>query len=359
MMSLKLFSPKEKHLCCLLFAVCYLLLILPQAKSFEYQSGRYAFRASGHGTFGLMTETNNGLYDFRLRGQFNYAVAPGWTLGFVYAIDELAIYQDQYFTDAFIFTEGPCGRAEIGFTNSVAGKLGVGLPDVGNLRINNANLAFRHIENLGPMISNPTIVDTRYSFRVSTVSVPTNPVQVGVSFAPGFFNDNFNYQSDIAIRFRQPQGLIRYSIFAAASFIDSPNDLIADIYTPTVTAESRMQFAAGTNIQYNSYNIGLTLRAIYDHNAIGMPSDGLQFGAGISYDFLQHSVSFSYILSVVGIWNNHDTLIGDVSPFTTHTAIASYRQRFNQNWEASFSAGAVISPDDNHPFAAANIHFRF
>ena len=328
------------------------------ADAFQYSSGRFGFRANGYGTVGgISSSGDHEIHNFRFRGQVNYATMPGWTIGAVYSIDQLAIDQDMIFSDAFIFTESPHGRAEIGFTNSVAGKMAVGLPDVGHTRINNASLLYNHINHSGGIISNPSISDTRYDFRVSVVSVPTNPIQVGVSFAPS--GDNFNTATDIALRLRQPHGRTMYSVFAGASVIDRPRDLNTDIFMPNVTADRRMQFATGAHVQQGSYNFGATLRVIYDQGMTGVPTDGIQIGGGLSYDFLQHSVSGTYILSAVGVWNNHEIMAMPHNSYITHTVLLSYRNRISPNIEMSLSAGAVITDEDNNPFVTANMHLRF
>jgi hypothetical protein len=345
-------SCKQKFLYALIISTGSWFLVPDSSFAFTYNRHGVGLRLNGYGTGG-MALPESVLYDYRVRGQANYAVRNGWTLGGVYSMDRQADQFDRFYSDAFIFTESPYGRAEIGWTESVAAKLGVGLPDVGALRINNSPLVYGITDTHG-IISNPGITGTRYAFRASTVSVPTRPFQFGASVAP--FDARFNSATDFGVRYRQPHGRTKYALTLGAGFIDNPRELNADLYAPRVTAESRSQVAFGGNVQHRSWQIGATVRGIYDKDAVGPPTDGLQTGVGASYDFLQWSASGTYILSAVGIWDNNDAFPHST---ITHTGVASLRYKIDQHFELFGSTGVVAQSGDVQPFIAAGIHAKF
>jgi len=336
----------------LLFLIPYSLFLCASAHAFSYNRHGVGLRLNGHAMGGAALP-ESAIYDYRIRGQTNYAVRGGWTLGAVYSMDNVAYEFGRVYSDAFIFTEGPYGRAELGFTESVAAKLGVGLPDVGALRISNSPILYKITDTDG-VISNPGVTGSRYAFRASTVSVPTRPFQIGISVAP--FDSRFNSATDFGVKYRQPHGRTKYAIAFGAGHMDGPRALYADLYTPKVTASSRSQATLGANIQHRSWNIGATVRGIYDRNAESAPSDGLQTGAGVSYDFLNWSASGSYILSNIGIWDNNPDYPNSI---TTHTGIASLRYKIDKHFNVFASAGAVSQSGDVQPFIAAGLHGQF
>ena len=331
------------------------LFVLPAA-AVEFNRGGYGFRLNGEGMLGGATVINKDLHfisDFRIRAQGNYAVANGWTIGAMYSIDELSTEHHMWARDAFIFTESPYGRAEIGFTDSIAAKLGVALPDVGALRINDYPIIYKFANPGVPVISNPVISDARYNFRVNMATVPTNAWQFGMSFAPG--NDNFNSATDVGLRFRQPHGKMKTSLALGASFIDAPEKMQVDFYAPRVTADFRAQATTGLNIQYNSWIWGLNARAIYDQDAVGAPSDGLRLGTGLSYDLLEYTASASYIFSDVGIWNRDLPDGHNIA----HTGVLSLRYKINENFDIWGSGGLTATVSDTSPFIAAGLRGKF
>lgn len=334
------------------YALCLSALCVQSADAFTYNRNRVGLRLSGHATGGAgMPEYT--VYDYRIRAQANYAVWNGWTLGAVYSVERTGVDREYFYNDIFIFTESPYGRVELGWTESVAAKLGVGLPDVGSLRANSTPL-FYDMTGARNVIANPVATGTRYAFRATTVTVPTRPVQVGMSVSP--FNTNFDSATDIGIRYRMPHGRTKYSVSIGAGYIDRPNNLSADSYAPNVTADSRYQLALGTNIQHRSWNFGITARGIYDNNPITAPSDGLQGGIGASYDFLNWSGSLSYIFSAVGIWDNNPE---HPNSYLTHTGLASLRYKIDQYFSVFTSGGAVINAGDFSPFITAGIRASF
>ena len=354
----------------IIYALCFMLYALcgAPAHAYEYNHGGYGFKLNGEGMLGgaaVLDKDLRAISDFRIRAQGNYAVTNGITVGAVYAIDQLSLDHDKWARDAFLFTESPWGRVEAGFTDSIAAKMGVALPDVGGLRINDYPIIYNFANPGVPVISNPTISDARYNFRVNIASVPTNPLQFGASFAPG--TRNFNSASDISVKYRQPNGKTKTSLVLGASFIDSPENMQADFYAPNVTADFRAQVATGLNVQYNSWIWGLNARAIYDQDAISTPSDGLRLGTGVSYDLLSYTASASYIFSDIGIWDHHDSRPGlrrgDKPPTPdsriAHTGVLSLRYKINENFDVWASWGLTASAVETNPFVALGLRGKF
>lgn len=321
------------------------------ATAFQYNYGRAAFKLTGYGTAGIIEpdfDQPNFIGDWRVRGQFNYAVAPGQTLGAVYSIDTIAVDEDKFMRDAFAFYETRnLGRVELGFTDSIARKLGVGLPDVGGLRINDKPLFYKKINPDGPVIADTAISTGRSALRANIVSVPTAPAQVGLSVSG--LTDDYDYAVDAGIKIRRPAGKLKTALSLGASFMEKPNGYETESYNPHLTADWRAQASAGLNLQYNSWVWGTTMRVIYDRNPMGMRSDGLVVGTGASYDILNYSVSLTYLFSDTGIWD------GDVSNYGDHTVIGSFRYKYSQNVDGWMSVGMTTKT----PFLAVGMRLTF
>ncbi len=334
----------------MLFALCSVFCI-DAANAYEYDYNDLKLKLTGYGTAGVMNpdfETPVFIGDWRVRGQADYALSDTKTIGAVYSIDQIAIDSERAARDAFVFIDNSnIGRAEFGFTDSVVRKMGVGLPDVGGLRVNDKPLFYKKMPPSGPVISDTTLNSGRYSLRTNIASVPTEAVQYGFSIA-GLTGD-YDYGIDFGMKYRRPEGKTKTAFYWGASYIDSPDGYNADIYAPSVTADWRAQVAAGLNMQYNSWVWGLTARAIYDQNPIGVPSDGIFAGTGVSYDLLQYSISVSYLFSDTGIWQS------DVDDFMAHTGIASFRYKYSEYFDIWMSLG--ITTDT--PFVSAALRVTF
>ncbi|MDR1361185.1 MAG: porin [Rickettsiales bacterium] len=328
--------------------------VAANASALEYDWRGVGLKLTGEGMLGGTDARNPESYvisDFKLRGQANYVVSNGWTLGAIYSIDQISAEHHYLARDAFVFTEGPKGRLELGWTESIAAKLGLGLPDVGALRLNDYSIAYNIANPDVPIISNPAISSTRYAFRVNAATIPTRPWQFGVSVAP--WSEHFKNATDIGVKYRKSGGKTKIAMTFGASYIDSPEDLRADFFSPRVTADFRAEMTAGLNIQYNSWIWGLNAKGIYDQNPILPPSDGLRLGTGLSYDFLKYSASVSYIFSDTGIW--HDIAESRIA----HTGVVSLRYKIDEYFDIWASGGLTASDIVTSPFIAAGIHGKF
>ncbi len=337
---------------------CSLMYSL-NANAFEINDGRNGFKLNGYGTFMSLTSQNITYLpaDFRLRAQANFAIQSQQSIGFVYAIDQLALETGHFSKDAFMFFEDAgMGRIELGFTDSIATKLGVGLPDVGGLRLNDYSVLYDRLPIGGPIISNPTGSGTKYALRANFVTTPTNTWQFGLSVAP--ISNHFDYAVDGAIKYRQPYGKTKFAGTFSGGFIQNPHGLAADMFAPRVNADWRASASAGFNLQYNSFIWGTNVRAIYDEKPIGLISDGISTGTGISYDFLEFTASASYMLSFVGVFP-HDNDLGAIdNNFTAHTGVISARYKYSQWLDVWISTG-ITNFGKTAPFMSAGLRTEF
>lgn len=309
--------------------------VIGSADALQYNNGRSAFKFNASGTAGIFDKKFKDtvfLGDFDLRAQYNYAVARGQTLGLVYEWDETALDDHDFAHDAFALWESRnLGRAEVGYTSSVANKLGVGLPDVGGLRINHKPLFYKKILPHGNIIPDTTVTTGHDAPRVNLVTVPTNLGQYGVSVAA--FGDEFDYAIDGGVKFRFPNGKLKSAVSLGASFMDNPHNYSSTSYAPNITADWRAQGSVGYNLQYNSWIWGTSILGIYDKKPVGTAGDGLSVGTGLSYDILNYSMSLTYMYTKTGIWHP------DMEKYYDHNIISSFRYKYNENLQLWTSIG--------------------
>lgn len=327
-------------------------IIMPNAAhALQYDMGKFSARFTGYATGGVINpdiESPLFIGDWRGRVQLTYAANDEYKFGAVYALDQTALDKGNFSRETFGYIESrDYGRIEFGLTDSIARKLGVGLPDVGGLRINDRPLYNEKIIPDGPIIADTTLTSGRNDPRINIVSAPTNGVQYGVS-ASGFAT-NYDYAVDAGLKIRRPSGKVKTAYSLGLSFMDNPRKFDNEVYTPGVTADWRGQMSLGMNLQYNSWVWGTTARVIYDNKPIGEVSDGFVVGTGVSYDLLRYSVSLTYMFSDTGVWQS------DVKNFEDHTAIASFRYKYSENVDGWISGGITSKT----PFVSAGLRLTF
>lgn len=325
--------------------------LIDSANALQYTNGRSAFKFNISGTAGMIEpdfETPLFLGDFDVRAQYNYAVASGQTLGLVYEYDATTLDEHDYAHDAFVLWEiRDMGRIEVGLTDSVARKLSVGIPDVGGLRVNHKPLFYKKISPDGVVIPNTSVSSGHDAPRINIATIPTQIGQYGVSVSG--FGDDVDYSVDLGAKFRFPDGKIKTALSLGASFMDNLRGYSPASYTPDVFADWRAQGSVGFNLQYNSWIWGTSVLGIYDKNPVGVASDGISAGTGVSYDVLNYSVSLSYMYSHTGIW--HD----DMKNYYDHTGIASFRYKYSEN----VSVWSSIGITSKTPFLSAALKVNF
>lgn len=335
-------------LCCSLVG-----LSAPQvASALQYNHNDVSIKLTGYGTIGMIEpklESPLFIGDWRVRGQITYSPNNNHKLGLVYAIDQSALDKGNVSRETFGFVElKEYGRAEVGFTDSIARKLGLGLPDVGGLRINDKPLFNKKIIPSGPVIADTALTTGRSnSLRLNIVSKPISSVQYGLSVAG--ITDNYNWAIDGGIKVKNSSGKVKTAYSVGASFMSKPDNFDNEVYTDGITADWRAQISMGMNLQYNSLIWGTTARIIYDQNPIGPISDGFVIGTGISYDLLKYSVSLTYMLSDTGIWQN------SIEDYIDHTIIASFRYKYSEFVDGWISGGAT----SDTPFVSAGLRIVF
>ena len=186
-----------------------LFMVFGGAYALEYNIGNTDFRLTGYGTFGMINpdiETPLSIGDWRVRGQITNSSIQDTKLGFVYAMDKAALDKGNFSREVFAFLQSKSlGRVELGFTDSIARKLGLGLPDVGGLRINDRPLYNEKIIPSGAVIADTTLTSGRSnSLRLNAVSNSSNGVQYGVSVSG--VTDDYKGAADAGIKYRQSSG---------------------------------------------------------------------------------------------------------------------------------------------------------
>ena len=141
-------------------------LVAFDATAFEYENGNSKFKLTAMGTIGAINpdfEDPLFINDWRVRAEYSYAVTDTGKLGLMYAMDAISYDSDEWARDAFVYYEDRnIGRFEIGLTDSVAKKMGLGLPDVGGLRINDKPLFYKKINPHGNVISDVSLNTDNY-----------------------------------------------------------------------------------------------------------------------------------------------------------------------------------------------------
>ena len=328
------------------------ILIAPSfANALSYKAGDFKFGLTGYGTAGVIEpnfDKPDFVGDFRVRAQATYEGISSNTLGAVFMVDEIAVDEDKWWHEAFAFWQSRgVGRIEAGLTDSVAHKLGLGLPDVGGLRVNHDSLIYRKMGTGGAIIANPEITVGSEALRINAVSATDSNVQYGLSVS-GITGD-YDYGVDAGIKIKHSQSKTKYAFSFGASFIDNPDEYATDNFTPKISADWRAQFAMGMNIQYNSFVFALTGRAIYDEKPVDTATDGIVVGTGVSYDLLNYTLSLSYLFSDTGIWHS------DYENYIDHTAVASFRYKYSK----FIDGWASVGMSHEKPFLAAGLRLTF
>ena len=320
------------------------------AGALETQFHDATLRVTGYGTAGVIEpdfDKPDFLGDWSARAQLSYNPTDQHTIGMVYSLDAQNAEKHDYIDDLFVLWQSrDWGRVEIGMTDSIASKLGLGLPDVGGMRVNDNPLFYKKINPDGPIVADGA-VDSGTDLRINLATAVHNGAQYGVSVAG--LSDDFDYAVDFGAKFRLPRGRTKTAISLGASFLDNPDDFSADPYAPNLTADWRAQGSVGLNVQYKSWIWGLNARAVYDYNAKSRASDGVSAGTGLSYDILNYSLSVSYILSDTGIWHS------DANKYLDNTVLASFRYKYSKNVDGWTSVGV----SSHTPFLAAGLRLTF
>lgn len=313
-------------------------LIAMDAFALDWEHGGSKFKLDATGTIGSINpdfETPLLINDWRVRAQYSYNIDNQYNFGLVYSIDAMAIDMDRAARDAFMFFgDREIGRIEIGLTDSVAKKMGLGLPDVGGLRLNEAPIFYKKINPYGSVISDVSLTTGWYAPRINFASAVNNGVQYGVSIAG--LAEEYSFATDAVVKIRKSSGKTKTAFMFGLSYMNSLDNYKEDMFSARVFADWRAQFSAAMNLQYNSWILGLTARAIYDEKPSWLndtlSSDGVVLGAGVSYDLMKYTLSATYLFSDTGIWD-------DTPNFYLHTGLASFRYKYSQNVDMWMSVG--------------------
>lgn len=328
------------------------------ANALDYNVGNWNFRLDADGMVGFLEPKKEKpifINDWDVKGQISYHFNNTQRLGAVYSIDADSVDDKEYVHDAFVlFEDRNYGRAELGLTHSIARKMGLGLPDVGYLRINDKSLLHKKLDLKKVLISDTAATTGHEALRLNLATVSTNYGQYGLSLSGG--TDDYNYAIDGAFKIKQPHGKLKSAYYLAVSYMDKPENYKENSFTPHVTADWRGQVAIGANFQYNSFIFGTSARMIYDENPIVKTADGFIVGTGASYDLLQSSFSLNYLFSNTNVWTHrnkitHKRMSGD----NIHTILASFRYKYTEQTSVFMSGGYTHTT----PFFAVGIKTGF
>ena len=312
-----------------LFALC--TMASANAFALDYRADNWTFKLDADGMVGFLEpKTDKPIFinDWDVKAQIFYNFNNAQRFGAVYSIDADCVDDKEYIHDAFVlFEDRDYGRAEFGLTHSIARKMGLGLPDVGYLRINDKSILHKKLDIKRVLISDTTATTGHETLRLNLATRSTEYGQYGLSVSGG--GDDYNYAIDGAFKIKQPHGKLKSAYYIAVSYMDKPEDYSENSFSPHVTADWRGQIAMGVNLQYNSFIWGTSARMIYDKDPIAKTADGFIAGTGISYDLLQSSISLNYLFSDTNVWNHrdkitHEKLNGDY----VHTILASFRYKY-------------------------------
>ncbi|MDR1826436.1 MAG: hypothetical protein LBQ49_01965 [Rickettsiales bacterium] len=328
--------------------------VMFSAEAHEWQYGKNSLRATFNGTSATVgggesvpAETR---LDYILRLQASRETADRGLVGAVWAIDMRAADRGFWAKDAFVYTQNNIGRIEVGWTESIAAKLSLLLPDVGGASVNNAPF-FLPDDHIG--ITHPAVRGNQYAWRTNVASNPEKSFQFGIgrTFVQG---RGFNNSTDLGIRYRDIGGRWKSSVSLGLSYIEKPFGLTSDSHLPPVFADARYQGTLGVNIQVGSIVWAATGKIISDNGADPTQprSDGIQGGTGFSYDILAWSFSLNYIFSQVGVWDADDDYFG-------HTVVASARYKIDKNFGVWGSGGTVQGSLVEDWFFAFGLGVRF
>lgn len=335
-----------------------LLILSSNAFALDYNYSNWQFKLDADGMVGFLNpKTEKPLFidDWDVKGQVFYKLNRSQKFGAVYSIDADCVEDDEYIHDAFVlFEDRDVGRAEFGLTHSIARKMGLGLPDVGYLRINNKSILHKKLDIKHVLISDTAATTGHESLRLNLATANTDYGQYGISVSG--LSDDYEYALDAAIKIKQSLGKVKTAYSLAVSYMDKPEDYYENTFSPHVTADWRAQAALGFNLQYNSWIWGINARMIYDENPISKTADGLVAGTGLSYDFLRSSVSLTYLYSDTDIWDHKDKF-GNKIPHGdfVHTTLASFRYKYSEHTHLFMSGGYA----DATPFFSVGIKSGF
>lgn len=333
------------------------VLISSKAFALDYRTDNWTFRLDADGMVGFLQEKIDQSFfinDWDVKAQMFYKFNDTQRFGVVYSIDADSVEDEEYIHDAFIlFEDRTVGRMEFGLTHSIARKMGLGLPDVGYLRINDKSILHKELDLKRVLISDTAATTGHKALHLNLATRATEYGQYGISVSG--LTDDYNYAIDMAIKFKQPHGKLKAAYSFALSYMNKPEKYTENSFTPTVTADWRGQVALGINLQYNSWIWGTSARMIYDHNPINIPSDGFVAGTGVSYDLLQYSVSLNYLYSDTTVWKHSANKTTREYNDYVHTVLASFRYKYSENAHLFMSGGITA----DRPFFAVGLKAGF
>ena len=339
------------------FFLIPILLYTADSAALDYKSDNWTFKLNADGMAGFLQEKSDKsdfINDWEIKGQLFYHFNNTQRFGAIYSIDADSVEDKEYVHNAFIlFEDRTIGRMEFGLTHSIARKMGLGLPDVGYLRINDDSILHKKLDLKKVLISDTTATTGHKALHLNLATTYTDYGQYGISVSG--LTDDYNYAIDMAIKIKQPSGKLKAAYSFGLSYMNKPENYSEHSFTPNVTADWRGQVAVGINLQYNSLIWGTSARMIYDYNPVYIASDGLIVGSGFSYDLLQYTISLNYLYSDTTVWKHEKDILTHEYNDYIHTWLAAFRYKYSDNAHL-FMSGGITS---DTPFFAVGLKVGF
>ena len=177
------------------------------AFALDYRADNWTFKLDADGMVGFLEpKTDKPIFinDWDVKAQIFYNFNNAQRFGAVYSIDADCVDDKEYIHDAFVlFEDRDYGRAEFGLTHSIARKMGLGLPDVGYLRINDKSILHKKLDIKRVLISDTTATTGHETLRLNLATRSTEYGQYGLSVSGG--GDDYNYAIDGALIWINPK----------------------------------------------------------------------------------------------------------------------------------------------------------
>ena len=203
-------------------------VFVSNANAIDYSVDKWNFKLDAEGMVGTLQPKDDKyefINDWDVKATALYNLNSSQKLGAVYSIDAACVEDKEYIHDAFVlFEDKNYGRAEFGLTHSVARKMGLGLPDVGDLRINNKSILYKKLDLKRVLISDTTATTGHESLRLNLATRATQHGQYGLSIAGG--GDDYDYAVDGAFKLKRSDGKLKSAYSVALSYMAKPHGLV-------------------------------------------------------------------------------------------------------------------------------------
>jgi hypothetical protein len=214
----------------------------------------------------------------RLEASAGHDFGGGLSLG---ATAQLVTYpgrdRTKPFGEAYVFSEGPLGRVEIGRAKNITRKMHISAPDVGPLLVTDTYHFARSILPGGFSFLDSTAIRTdQYANKLNAVSAPVAGFQAAGSYMPGQGGDDFG---------RAWSANAKYSAGDAFAIALGGAKFQNVDYPGRSQAASREEYSAGMKFYLHGWQLSASGRRVLEHGEYGVGSDeGYSLDYGVAYE---------------------------------------------------------------------------